>query len=241
MKILENKNTNEISKKKRGRPCAIDRYKNDLIQEKFTSMLNNGNTSALNDEFTKLKIIPFIAKRQKRQRANNRERSRMQTLNEALIILKQHLPIDLYLKSKTNLQSQTEITENDKQLLKEKSLEFVKMTKIDILKFATEYIKLLTNVLNSNKLFQSPKETISYEYYFKKENSFNSDISNSSSSVSMKSLSSSSIESKPGINEHIPKAKTIIFPNSYQSYYQYDNYYANDFNYYHNNSVCYYN
>ena len=120
-------------------------------------MLNNGNTSALNDEFTKLKIIPFIAKRHKRQRANNRERSRMQTLNEALIILKQHLPIDLYLKSKTNLQSQTEITENDKQLLKEKSLEFVKMTKIDILKFATEYIKLLTNVLNSDKLFQSSK------------------------------------------------------------------------------------
>lgn len=236
MKIIEN--NNETSKKKRGRPCAIDRYKNDLIQEKFTSMLNNGNTS--NDEFTKLKIIPFIAKRHKRQRANNRERSRMQTLNEALIILKQHLPIDLYLKSKTNLQSQTEITENDKQLLKEKSLEFVKMTKIDILKFATEYIKLLTNVLNSNKLFQSPKETISYEYYFKKENSFNSDISNSSS-VSMKSLSSSSIESKPGIYEHLPKEKTIMFPNSYQSYYQYDNYYANNFNYYQNNSVCYYN
>ena len=114
------------------------------------------------------------------------------------------------------------------------------MTKIDILKFATEYIKLLTNVLNSNKLFQSPKETISYEYYFKKENSFNSDISNSSS-VSMKSLSSSSIESKPGINEHLPKEKTIMFPNSYQSYYQYDNYYANNFNYYQNNSVCYYN
>ena len=57
MKIIEN--NNETSKKKRGRPCAIDRYKNDLIQEKFTSMLNNGNTS--NDEFTKL-IVDQIVK-----------------------------------------------------------------------------------------------------------------------------------------------------------------------------------
>ncbi len=72
-----------ITSKKRGRPCAIDRYKTDLIQQKFTNILNS-NSSHQTTHLAQ-NIMPFIVKRQRRQRANNRERTRMQTLMRLLL------------------------------------------------------------------------------------------------------------------------------------------------------------
>lgn len=204
--------TNEISlatgKKKRGRPCALDRYKTELIQQKFTNILNN---KSLNDEFTKTSILPFIVKRQRRQRANNRERSRMQTLNGALHVLKQHLPMDLYLQSKTNAQSQADELVQAETTKSKRANENLnnqaKMTKIDTLKFAAEYIKLLTSVLNDSN---SSKDMNS--------NGFNSSFTSDSSTCSTVCSSTNCMD-----------YKTVNY-NYYYSYYNHHNY-SNNFIY----------
>lgn len=170
-------NCDIICKKKRGRPCAIDRYKTDLIQQKFTNILNNKTTLLASDEFTQQSIMPFIVKRQRRQRANNRERSRMQTLNGAISVLRQHLPVDLYLQSKTNAESLTELTPIDVSKSNKRNLSSVKMTKIDTLRFAAEYIKLLTSVLNESSTDFSAHNRNNFNSSFKNETSFSSDSS----------------------------------------------------------------
>ena len=83
------------AKKRRGRPCATERRHNELIQQKFTNMINSTCLNESYEEFTKLNVIPFIVKRQRRSRANDRERNRMETLNSALNALKQHLPMEM--------------------------------------------------------------------------------------------------------------------------------------------------
>lgn len=84
--------TASLERKRRGRPCAIERRRNELIQLKFTSLINSG----MSGDLAKYNVVPFIQKRQRRSKANDRERGRMGTLNNALDILKKHLPIDLY-------------------------------------------------------------------------------------------------------------------------------------------------
>lgn len=81
------------AKKRRGRPCATERRNNELIQEKFTNLIRSANCHS--DELTRNKLMPFIVKRQRRSRANDRERGRMDQLNVALGKLKEHLPIEL--------------------------------------------------------------------------------------------------------------------------------------------------
>jgi hypothetical protein len=197
-----------ITSKKRGRPCAIDRYKTDLIQQKFTNILNS-NSSHQTTHLAQ-NIMPFIVKRQRRQRANNRERTRMQTLNEALIVLRQHLPIDLYLKSKTNSDSQTEIKPH-KQLNSSVSL---KITKIDTLRFAAEYIRLLTDVLRDCEKPETSRAC------FKNEVSFTSDTSNNSESNVSESSGISFDYNAIKSNESFAAG---FNSNYYQPYYYYHN------------------
>lgn len=86
-------NDNSNQRKRRGRPCARERRTNELITEKYTNLMRSGE--AQDEEFTKNRVIPFIIKRQRRSRANDRERGRMENLNSAMIVLKQHIPLEL--------------------------------------------------------------------------------------------------------------------------------------------------
>lgn len=125
--------------KRRGRPCASERYNNELMEKRLTSLINS------DDEFTKSNIMPYIVKRQRRVRANNRERNRMQTLNEALNVLKEHLPIE-FLLSEFGSDLDNSISSDSKRQKKKSGEE--KLTKIDTLRLATRYIGFLTEVLN---------------------------------------------------------------------------------------------
>jgi hypothetical protein len=82
------------NRKRRGRPCATERRTNEMINDKFTKLIRSGENQ--DEEFTKNRVIPFIIKRQRRSRANDRERGRMENLNSALITLKQHIPLEMY-------------------------------------------------------------------------------------------------------------------------------------------------
>jgi hypothetical protein len=150
--------------KRRGRPSAIERYQNELLQKKYTDLINS--SSSQNDEYTKTNIMPFIMNRQRRQRANNRERSRMQTLNSALNELKKHLPLELFMFE--------ELKTGDIKNNKKAKLAELKLTKIDILKLAARYISMLSELLQQdvNKLYSNAQST---------NNSF---YSNASSSIS---------------------------------------------------------
>lgn len=127
--------------KRRGRPCASERHNNELLEKRLTSLIHS------EDEFTKSNIMPFIVKRQRRVRANDRERNRMQTLNDALNELKDHLPIDFLVSELgSDLDNSGSIETNGKKNKKKSNEE--KLTKIDTLKLATKYIRLLTDILN---------------------------------------------------------------------------------------------
>ncbi|CAF1113049.1 unnamed protein product, partial [Brachionus calyciflorus] len=125
--------------KRRGRPCASERYNNEILEQKLTSLINS------DDDFTKSNIMPFIVKRQRRVRANDRERNRMQTLNEALDVLKDHLPIDFLVSEFGSDLDNSGSSETKKS---RKKCGEDKLTKIDTLKLATKYIGLLTDILN---------------------------------------------------------------------------------------------
>ncbi|RNA10068.1 neurogenin-2 [Brachionus plicatilis] len=127
--------------KRRGRPCASERYNNELLEKRLTSMINS------DDEFTKSNIMPFIVKRQRRVRANNRERNRMQNLNEALNVLKEHLPLE-FLMSEFSSDLDNSVSSDSKRQKKKSGEE--KLTKIDTLRLATRYIGLLTELLNQD-------------------------------------------------------------------------------------------
>jgi len=126
--------------KRRGRPSAIERYQNEILQQKYTDLINS--SSSQNDEYTKMNIMPFIMSRQRRQRANNRERSRMQTLNSAMNELKKHLPLELFLVD--------ELKTTDMKNTKKTKLSELKLTKIDTLKLATRYISMLSDLLQQD-------------------------------------------------------------------------------------------
>jgi hypothetical protein len=87
----------------------------------------------------------------KRLKANDRERSRMQNLNYMLKLLKSLLPIDF--------------NENEERL-----------TKIETLKLATEYIAKLTQMLNLTTYQQSSPDSTYYsespDLYQTSQNSF---------------------------------------------------------------------
>ena len=148
------------SVKRRGRPCASERYNNDLIQQKLTDLINSPN-SKISEDFARLNVIPFIVKRQRRVRANDRERNRMQTLNEALVALQNCLPLDFLIANKsliTNLNNTSDSFSSDSNTNsniinnnKSKTVnDSTKLTKIDTLKLATKYIEFLTNTLNED-------------------------------------------------------------------------------------------
>jgi hypothetical protein len=147
--------SNSKQQKRRGRPCATERYNNELMQEKFTRIINS-NAHDLNDEFTKLSVLPFVVNRQRRVRANVREKNRMQTLNQALHVLKKHLPIDLLTPSESNISEPGYLDNpNPNQSFSSKSKRKLlehKLTKIDTLKLATKYISILTEMLSHQDL-----------------------------------------------------------------------------------------
>ena len=146
-----------LSGKRRGRPCASERYNNELIQQRLTDLINSPCTNA-NDDFARLNVIPFIVKRQRRVRANDRERNRMQNLNEALIVLQQCLPLEFLNANKnliTNLNNTTDSFSSDSNSNASKTKtkvisESTKLTKIDTLKLATKYIEFLANLLSED-------------------------------------------------------------------------------------------
>ena len=121
--------------KRRGRPCASERFNNEMMEKRLTSLIHS------DDEFTKSNIMPFIVKRQRRVCANDRERNRMQTLNEALNELKDHLPLDFLVSELgSDLDNSSSTETNGKKSRKKSSEE--KLTKIDTLKLATKYIRM---------------------------------------------------------------------------------------------------
>ena len=166
--------------KRRGRPCASERYNNELMQQKLTSLINSNRN--INDDFARLNVIPLIMKRQRRVRANDRERNRMQTLNEALYVLQQHLPIDFLLSLNLiptqSLDSSISSDSNANSKSKSKKPQEPKLTKIDTLKLATKYIEMLTNFLRED------------------------DLKSSNSSNQTHSVSSSSSSSSPEFNSY---------------------------------------
>lgn len=126
-------------RRRRGRPCALERQNNELLQAQFSTLISQ---SALDfdSDFAKLNIIPFIARRQRRARANDRERTRMQTLNEALDVLKSYLPLEYLVAPSSNREDRKT----------SQSSAILKLTKIDTLKLATKYIGILTDLLSEN-------------------------------------------------------------------------------------------
>lgn len=130
-------------KRKRGRPCAVERMRNEMMQQRLTSMINSNQVPSA--EFAKFNILPLIVKRQRRVRANDRERNRMVSLNGALKVLREHLPVE-YLVDDQVEANQYEFMEANKR----KKSSNIKLTKIDTLRLATKYISILTDLLNEN-------------------------------------------------------------------------------------------
>ena len=101
--------------RKRGRPS----YWNNLVQ----------NVSTCDDKQKTVLTPQILIKRQRRLKANDRERNRMKNLNKMLQILKSLLPFDF------NSGESASSTDD-------------KLTKIETLRMATQYIYELTNMLN---------------------------------------------------------------------------------------------
>jgi hypothetical protein len=88
-------------------------------------------------------------KRHRRSRANDRERTRMRSLNEALEHLRTLLPLDsLAYYSSTDSSNHGSVVED-------------KLTKIETLRTASAYIRLLTDLLEDNN---PPSTCNSYSY-----------------------------------------------------------------------------
>jgi hypothetical protein len=154
-------------RRRRGRPCAMERYHNERLQAQFSSLISQSSVD-FDSDFAKLNIIPFITRRQRRARANDRERTRMQALNEALDVLKSCLPLELLLrdfetenslkqKKAASLASASAATTNNNKAPSQgqcdtpatnTNTQVIKLTKIDTLKLASKYIAMLTRYLN---------------------------------------------------------------------------------------------
>ena len=91
-------------------------------------------------------------KRHRRSRANDRERTRMRLLNEALEHLRTLLPMD-----STTCYSSTESSSSTGPMLEDK------LTKIETLRTASAYIRLLTDLLEENSS-QSTNTMNPYDY-----------------------------------------------------------------------------
>jgi hypothetical protein len=65
------------NKKRRGRPCASERLEAALSDRRLTNLIQSNP----NDELTKQCIRPLLIKRERRQRANGRERSRARQIS----------------------------------------------------------------------------------------------------------------------------------------------------------------
>lgn len=84
-------------------------------------------------------ILATHLKYHRRSRANDRERTRMRSLNEALEHLRTLLPID-----STPYYSSTDSSSNHGPIVEDK------LTKIETLRTASAYIRLLTDLLEDN-------------------------------------------------------------------------------------------
>ena len=146
--------------KRRGRPCAQERLNNELLEQHFNLLIkatadnqrercgvigDGGDQLMLDDT----RIIPFVVKRQRRVKANVREKHRMQTLNEALEVLKQHLPPEWSLPVTTTLSSASNDHSNSSR---NSSIcgGNAKLTKIDTLRLATSYIQTLSELIRQD-------------------------------------------------------------------------------------------
>jgi hypothetical protein len=141
--------------RRRGRPCAVERLRNEIMQQKLAQMINSNQVPS--NEFAKLNILPIIVKRQRRVRANDRERNRMQSLNGALRVLRQHLPIEMLMENTLNLECNRDKRDSGAEKAstktnggKKKAARDSKVTKIDTLRMATRYIAMLGDLLRDS-------------------------------------------------------------------------------------------
>lgn len=95
-------------------------------------------------------VLAKQLKRHRRSRANDRERTRMRSLNEALEHLRTLLPID-----STSYCSSTD-SSNHGPILEDK------LTKIETLRTASAYIRLLTDLLEDNNHSSTSSNSYSY-------------------------------------------------------------------------------
>jgi hypothetical protein len=152
-------NSNGTVARRRGRPCAVERLRNEIMQQKLAHMITSNQVPS--NEFAKLNILPIIVKRQRRVRANDRERNRMQSLNGALRVLRHHLPVELLMQeSSLDLECNREPARrrepSEKKSKKSASsassaASDSKVTKIDTLRMATRYIAMLSDMLRGDE------------------------------------------------------------------------------------------
>ena len=190
--------------RKRGRPSYWSNL--EYLQQK---QLQENNNEPIRSGLTP----QILVKRQRRLKANDRERNRMKNLNKMLQELKSLLPYEF-----------------------ESSPSDDKLTKIETLRMAAQYIYDLTNLLNStdqisnsydgegsstfnssNSTFSSPYDLINQKIKYEKIDQLSTPSNQQNNNIEMKTQVESCF-----INP------TIISP-SYQYYY-----YQNNFNHYQN-------
>jgi hypothetical protein len=181
--------------RKRGRPSYWSNL--EYLQQKQLKENNSGLTPQI------------LVKRQRRLKANDRERNRMKNLNNMLHELKSLLPYEF-----------------------ESSPSDDKLTKIETLRMATQYIIDLTTLLNST-------DQISNSYDGEGSSSFNSTFSSQSDLINQKIKTEiTNQQSSPSNQQDIVMTTQVascfinpILP-SYQYYYQNHGYfpYFNNYN-----------
>ncbi|UJR26314.1 hypothetical protein I4U23_007652 [Adineta vaga] len=100
-------------------------------------------------------VLATELRRHRRSRANDRERTRMRSLNEALEHLRTLLPLDSSSSSSSSSYS-TDLSNQHCTLMEDK------LTKIETLRTASAYIRLLTDLLDDNN-HSSPTSHCSYQ------------------------------------------------------------------------------
>lgn len=130
-------------------------FKNSPSSSQDTSSISTNIPPTKSRRGRKRVTDPILAselRRHRRSRANDRERTRMRSLNEALEHLRTLLPIDAScFYSSTNDSSHSGPIVEDK------------LTKIETLRTASAYIRLLTNLLEDNDNNSSTSTSYSYD------------------------------------------------------------------------------